>query len=141
VKLGIRVSPRTFRRYMPWRPTPRPTRASQAWSTFVRNHARSMLACDFFVAVTATFRVVYVFVVMEVGTRRIVHWNVTAHPSAEWTAQQFRMIVCMANCKFSSISWVSGGCALVSRRVISTEGAATRKRAVFVPFGGRNGPQ
>jgi putative transposase len=43
----------------------------------VRNHARSMLACDFFVVVTATFRVVYVFVVMEVGTRRIVHWNVT----------------------------------------------------------------
>jgi putative transposase len=67
------------------------TSGSQAWSTFVRNHARSMLACDFFVAVTATFRVVYVFVVMEVGTRRIVNWNVTARPSAEWTAQQFRM--------------------------------------------------
>ncbi len=93
VKLGIRVSPRTVRRYMPSRPTPGPTSGSQAWSTFVRNHARSMLACDFFVAVTATFRVVYVFVVMEVGTRRIVHCNVTAHPSAEWTAQQFRMIV------------------------------------------------
>jgi len=52
-----------------------------------------VLACDFFVAVTATFHVVYVFVVMEVGTRRIVHWNVTAHPTADWTAQQFRMIV------------------------------------------------
>jgi hypothetical protein len=59
----------------------------------VRNHARSVLACDFFVAVTATFRVVYVFVVLEVGTRRIVHWNVTAHPTGDWTAQQFRMIV------------------------------------------------
>jgi hypothetical protein len=43
--------------------------------------------------VTATFRILYVFVVLEVGTRRIVHWNVTAHPTAEWTAQQFRMIV------------------------------------------------
>jgi len=42
VKLGIRVSPRTVRRYMPWRPTPRPTSGSQAWSTFVRNHARAM---------------------------------------------------------------------------------------------------
>ncbi len=93
VKRGIRVSPRTVRRDMPSRPTPGPTSGSQAWSTFVRNHARSMRACDFFVAVTATFRVVYVFVVMEVGTRRIVHWNVTAHPSAEWTGQQFRMIV------------------------------------------------
>jgi putative transposase len=59
----------------------------------VRNHARAMLACDFFVAITATFRVVYVFVVLEVGTRRILHWNTTEHPTAEWTAQQFRMII------------------------------------------------
>ena len=43
--------------------------------------------------VTATFRILYVFVVLEVGTRRIRHWNVTAHPTADWTAQQFRMIV------------------------------------------------
>jgi transposase InsO family protein len=66
---------------------------TQAWSTFVRNHAQTVLACDFFVAVTATFRVMYVFVVLEVGTRRILHWNVTVHPTAEWTAQQFRLIV------------------------------------------------
>jgi transposase InsO family protein len=52
-----------------------------------------VLACDFFVAVTATFRVLHVFVVLEVGTRRILHWNVTAHPTAEWTTQQFRMII------------------------------------------------
>jgi putative transposase len=52
-----------------------------------------MLACDFFVAITATFRVVYVFVVLEVGTRRVVHWNTTEHPTAYWTAQQFRMII------------------------------------------------
>jgi putative transposase len=66
---------------------------TQAWSTFVRNHAQTILACDFFVAVTATFRVMYVVVVLEVGTRRILHWNVTKHPTAEWTAQQFRLIV------------------------------------------------
>jgi len=52
-----------------------------------------MLATDFFVVVTATFRILYVFVVLEVGTRRILHWNVTAHPNADWTAEQFRMIV------------------------------------------------
>lgn len=46
-----------------------------------------------FVVVTASFRVLYVFVVLEVGGRRILHWNVTEHPTAEWTAQQFRMIV------------------------------------------------
>jgi transposase InsO family protein len=92
VKLGIRVSPRTVRRYMPSRP-PRARPGTQAWSTFVRNHARAVLASDFFVVVSATFRVIYVFVVLEVGTRRILHWNVTAHPTADWTAQQFRMIV------------------------------------------------
>jgi putative transposase len=92
LKLGIRLSPRTVRRYMPSRPR-HPKPGTQAWSTFVRNHARSVLASDFFVVVTATFRLLYVFVVLEVGTRRIVHWNVTAHPTADWTAQQFRMIV------------------------------------------------
>ena len=68
-------------------------RGTQAWNTFVRNYARSVLASDFFVVVTATFRVISVFVVLEVGTRRIVHFNVTEHPTAEWTAQQFRMLV------------------------------------------------
>lgn len=92
LKLGIRLSPRTVRRYMPSRPR-RGTTGTQTWSTFVRNHAQTALACDFFVAVTATFKVLYVFVVLEVGTRRIAHWNLTAHPTAEWTAQQFRLII------------------------------------------------
>jgi len=61
--------------------------------TFVRNHAEGILACDFFVTVTASFRVLYVFVVMEVGTRRIAHVNVTAHPTADWTLQQFREVI------------------------------------------------
>jgi putative transposase len=88
VKLGIRVSPRTVRRYMPSRP-PRPKPGTQAWSTFMRNHARSIRASDFFVVVTATFRILYVFVVLEVGTRRILHWNVTAHPAADWASNNF----------------------------------------------------
>src|SRR5664280_705532 len=50
----------------------------------------SLLACDFLVVVTAGFRQLYVFVLMEIGTRRIVHCNVTAHPTAAWTLQQFR---------------------------------------------------
>jgi hypothetical protein len=57
VKLGIRVSPRTVRRYMPHGAAPRGGARSQRWSTFVRNHAQAVLACDFFVVVTATFRV------------------------------------------------------------------------------------
>src|SRR5438067_60009 len=93
VKLGIRVSPRTVRRYMSRGAAPRGGARAQTWNTFVRNHASSVLACDFFVTVTATFRVLYVFVVLEVGDRQILHWNVTDHPTAEWTAQQFRMVV------------------------------------------------
>ncbi len=92
VKLGIRVSPRTVRAYWPADPDyPGPRRvSSQQWKTFVRNHSHAIVACDFFVAVTATFRILYVFVAMEVGSRRILHFNVTAHPTAEWTIQQFR---------------------------------------------------
>jgi transposase InsO family protein len=52
-----------------------------------------MLACDFFVTTTARLRTLYVFVVLDIGTRRIVHWNVTEHPTAAWTVQQFRAIV------------------------------------------------
>jgi putative transposase len=92
VKLGIQVSPRTVGKYMPKRPPGQP-RGDQRWSTFLKNHARAILACDFFVAVTATFRMLYVFVVIEHGTRRLAHVNVTANPSADWTLQQLRAVV------------------------------------------------
>jgi len=92
VKLEIRISPRTVRKYMPTGPSGMP-RGDQRWSTFLKNHARAILACDFFVAVTATFRMLYVFVVIEHGTRRLAHVNVTAHPSADWTLQQLREVV------------------------------------------------
>jgi putative transposase len=90
LKLGLCVSPGTVRRYMPPGGRPRNCVSSQRWSTFVRNHASAVLACDFFVTITARFRTLYVFVVLDVGTRRIVHWNTTEHPTAGWTVQQFR---------------------------------------------------
>jgi len=65
LKVGIRVSPRTVRRYMPDDTRRQRGPSSQCWMTFVRNHAQGILACDFFVTVTASFRVLYVFVVME----------------------------------------------------------------------------
>jgi len=52
-----------------------------------------MVACDFFVVVTARFRILYVLVLMELGRRRILHCNVTDHPSAEWTLQQLREVL------------------------------------------------
>jgi putative transposase len=62
----------------------------QRWLTFVHNHSRVIVACDFFVVITATFRTLYAFVLIEIASRRILHHNVTAHPTAEWTLQQFR---------------------------------------------------
>jgi transposase InsO family protein len=56
----------------------------------VRHHAQAIVACDFCVVVTITFRLLYVFVLMEHATRRILHINVTAHPTASWTLQQLR---------------------------------------------------
>src|SRR5256885_8689419 len=64
--------------------------SSQRWRTFVRHHAQAIVACDFCVVVTATFRLLYVFVLMEHTTRRILHSNVTTHPTASWTLQQAR---------------------------------------------------
>jgi putative transposase len=92
VKLGIRVSPRTVRKYMPKRPAGRP-RGDQRWAMFLKNHAKAIVACDFFVAATVTFRLVYVFVVIEHGSRRLARVDVTAHPSAEWTLQQLREVI------------------------------------------------
>jgi putative transposase len=92
IKLGIRVSPRTVGKYMPKRPLGQP-RGDQRWATFLKNHARAILACDFFVAVTATFRLLYVFVVIEHGRRRLAHVGVTNHPTADWTLQQLREVV------------------------------------------------
>jgi putative transposase len=93
LKLAMSISPRTVRRYMK-RPAPFDRGArTQMWSAFLRNHARELLAWDFFVTVTARFRLAYVFVVLDIGTRRIVHWNMTEHPTAEWTVQQFRAFV------------------------------------------------
>jgi len=93
LKLGIQLSARTVRRYLSSETSPGKRVPSQRWMTFVRNHAQAILACDFFVVVTASFRVLYVFVLLEVGTRRIVHFNVTTHPTADWTLQQFREVV------------------------------------------------
>ena len=93
LKFGIVVSPRTVRKYWPTRPRTgkgNGRASSQHWKTFVRNHAQGIVACDFLVAVTAGFRVLFVFVAMEVGSRRITHCNVTGHPTADWTLQQLR---------------------------------------------------
>jgi transposase InsO family protein len=92
LKLGLRVSPRTVRKYLPkgFDRGPKHGIPSQCWRTFVRNHVQAIVACDFCVVITATFRILYVFVVIEHARRRLLHVNVTAHPTIQWTLQQLR---------------------------------------------------
>jgi hypothetical protein len=87
VKLGVRHSASTIRRYMVTRRKPRD---GQTWRTFVRNHATQIYACDFLTQYTALFSVAYIFVVMEIASRRIVLINVTTSPSLAWVKQQIR---------------------------------------------------
>jgi hypothetical protein len=87
-KFGIAHSPTTVRRYMVSRG--RTPRGTQAWRTFIGNHAKEVWACDFLTQYTAFFAVVHVFVIMEVGSRRIVHANVTTSPTLAWVKQQIR---------------------------------------------------
>ena len=63
---------------------------SQNWRTFLDNHLKTMVSIDFFTVPTIRFQVLYVFLVLAHDRRRIVHFNVTAHPTAEWTGQQLR---------------------------------------------------
>ncbi|MCU1260681.1 MAG: Integrase, catalytic region [Bryobacterales bacterium] len=63
---------------------------SQTWRTFLENHMKSTVSIDFFTAPTLRFEILYVFLVLAHDRRRILHFGVTAHPTAEWTAQQLR---------------------------------------------------
>ena len=82
--LGLDVSEGTVRKYMPRGRKP----PSPSWWTFLRNHAPEIAAIDFLTVPTARFSILYVFVVISHDRRKIMHVNVTDHPSAAWTAQQ-----------------------------------------------------
>ena len=88
--LGIGVSESTVAKYMIRHRKP----PSQTWRTFLDNHVSELVSVDFFTGApaavpTATFRVLYVFVVLCHERREIVHFNATYHPTAQWTAQRF----------------------------------------------------
>jgi len=84
LKLGIQVSQTTVAKYMVRARKP----PSQTWRTFLDNHLRGLVSMDFFVVPTATFRVLFVVVVLAHHRRRLVHFNVTENPTARWTARQ-----------------------------------------------------
>ena len=86
LKLGIDIGETSVSKYMVRRRRP----PSQTWRTFLDNHVKSMVSVDFFTVPTIRFQILYVFLVLAHDRRRILHFAVTAHPTAEWTAQQLR---------------------------------------------------
>src|SRR5262245_56823864 len=84
LKLGIEVSQATVAKYMVKHGKP----PSQTWRTFLENHVKQLVAVDFFVVPTVSLRILYVFLVLAHERRRVVHFNVTEHPTAEWAAAQ-----------------------------------------------------
>jgi len=82
--LGHDVAESTVAKYMVRQPKP----PSQNWRTFLENHVGQIAAIDFFAVPTITFRVTYVFLVLQYDRRRVVHFNVTTSPTAQWAAQQ-----------------------------------------------------
>ena len=87
-KLGFTVSLATVSRYMSKHP--RDKGKQQRWMTFLRNHSDGIVAMDFFVVPTITFRLLYVWFVIDHNKRRIIHVNVTSHPTSKWVVQQLR---------------------------------------------------
>ncbi len=86
LKLGIDIGETSVSKYMVRCRQP----PSQTWRTFLQNHAQQLVSIDFFTVPTIRFQVLYVFLVLAHDRRRILHCNVTAHPTAEWTGQQLR---------------------------------------------------
>jgi putative transposase len=86
LKLGINIGETSVSKYLVRSRKP----PSQTWRTFLENHFQSLVSVDFFVVPTIRFQILYVFLVLAHERRRIVHFAVTAHPTAEWTAQQMR---------------------------------------------------
>src|SRR5262249_24265651 len=79
LKLGIKISEASVSKYMVRHSKP----PSQTWRTFLRNHATQLVSIDFFTVPTALFQVLFVFIVIHHDRRRLVHFNVTAHPTAD----------------------------------------------------------
>ena len=83
LKLGINVGESSVSKHMVRSCKP----PSQTWCAFLENHAKQLVSIDFFTVPTIRFQVLYVFLVLAHDRRRILHFNVTAHPTAEWTGQ------------------------------------------------------
>jgi putative transposase len=142
LKLGIRVAKRTIQKYMRGVRSQSPT--GQSWSTFLKTHGQDIWACDFVPVVTLFFQTLCAFVIVHVGSRRVVHVNATAHPTDAWVAQQLREaapfgqtvkhLICDNDTKYGSqFHAVAKACGL---DLIHTPYEAPRANAVCERFAG-----
>lgn len=88
LKLGIKVATATIQKYMREARSDRPS--TQTWSVFLNNHPKGIWACDFLPVIAFFFRTLFVFFVVELGSRRVVHLGITRNPTDAWVAQQLR---------------------------------------------------
>jgi hypothetical protein len=128
---------------MPKRPAP--TGSVERWKTFLRNHAPDISAMDFFTVPTVSFRVLYVFVAIHHGSRRVLHVNVTDHPTSPWVVQQLReafpgddvprfLMGNLRSCKRLALvlglfMWAFSGCQVGSGAILSGAGESCTKTA------------
>jgi hypothetical protein len=84
LKLGIDVAESTVSKYM----VKQRKEPSQTWKTFLKNHVKDIVAVDFLVVPTIKFKLLFAFIVMAHDRRKVIHFNVTRHPTSKWTAQQ-----------------------------------------------------
>jgi putative transposase len=118
LKLGIAISQASVARYMVRCRQP----PSQTWRTFLTNHRDQLLAVDFFVVPTVTYRLLFVLVLLAHDRRRIVHLAVTAHPTAAWTTQQLR----------EACPWDSAPRYVIRDRDHAFDGLATTAKAMGI---------
>ena len=103
LKLGIQVAKSTIQRYINQVRSPVPT--SQTWGTFLRNHAKPIWAVDFLQTYDLFFRAIFVFVVIELGSRRLVHFGVTRSPNDAWVGQGFPATTCCPAARYNRIAF------------------------------------
>ena len=116
LKLGIDVGQSSVSKYMVRCRKP----PSQTWRTFLENHAQQLVSIDFFTVPTIRFQVLYVFLVLAHDRRRILHFNVTAHPTADWTGQQLREAFPLPNSRATSCATAMRSLAMTSENTCET---------------------